>query len=427
MLRIRHERPVNVDRHEGYLHTLEATHHYCTVGVTPDGTILASYGVHPDVATVPDRHVPVDLPNAKYPVYKFRPRKNHPHYRWPYSGCHCWSADRGRTWSDPTPGLLCSGAAPVGDKALCPMGEPGYVFPIGPGMGVTSMGESDDNGRTWRDRPDVMFHYPADLDLALFEDWIAGVGIIGCFEHCGTFKALSDGSLVTFMTAGMDRPRAGGGHTRWIAPLMFRSTDDGYHFHFFGLPAGMPPLPDSEVLRGISAFVEPALTELPNGDLLSVFRTASHQPDRAMLQCKSSDRGRTWSDLIYCPGVPRYYPVRRLDPIRNEGKLHLSSAGVSPWLTTLPNGVVAMVYGRPGLHITFSEDGTGDEWRDCIPIVPEPSLFGVNCENTGMAGVLAIGENELIVIYDIANYEPPDGGPTGNTVFSLRMTVERTS
>ena len=119
--------------------------------------------------------------------------------------------------------------------------------------------------------------------------------------------------------------------------------------------------------------------------------------------------------------------MRRLDPLRNEGKLYSSNAGVSPWLTTLPNGVVAMTYGRPGLNITFSEDGTGDKWLDRIPIVPEPSLFGINHGNTGMSGVLAIGENELIVIYDIGNYEPPGGGPMGNTVFSLRMQVERMS
>ena len=48
------------------------------------------------------------------------------------------------------------------------------------------------------------------------------------------------------------------------------------------------------VFNPYSDFVEPALTELPNGDLLAVFRTGYHQPDRLMLQCKSSDRGKSW-------------------------------------------------------------------------------------------------------------------------------------
>ena len=42
-----------------------------------------------------------------------------------------------------------------------------------------------------------------------------------------------------------------------------------------------------------------------------------------------------------------------------------------------------------------------------------------------MAGVIDVGENELLMVYDIYNYEPPEGGPVGNTVFGLRMTVER--
>ena len=426
MLKIQYEQAVFIDRYIDHLEQEEATHHYCKVGLTPDGTILASYGLHPDIVGPADRFVPVDVPGAKYPVYKFRPRQAHPDYRWPDGECYCWSADGGRSWSEPTPGVTCSGAAPVGDKTLCPNGMPSYVFLVEPGLGVTSLGESDDNGRTWRARPDVFFHYPPDLNLLVSSgDPVAGANVIGSFENCATFKTLSDGSLVTFVTVQMACSPSDDTHSQWFLPLMFRSTDGGYNFHFVGLPTGMPPLAATEVTRGVRAFVEPALVELPNGALLAVFRTAYHQPDRAMVQCKSSDGGKTWRALILSPGVPRYYPVRRLHPIHNEGKTHMSNAGVSPWLTLLPNGVVAMVYGRPGVHITFSEDGTGDEWRDRIPIVPEPSLFGINCHSSHMAGVVAVEDNQLVVIYDIANYQPPEGGPLGNTVLSLRMTIDK--
>ena len=423
MLKIHHEDPVIIDRTIGYLDTLEATHHYCRVGHTPDGTILACYGLHPDLVRPADVYVRVDVPGAKYPVYRFNPREAHPDYRWPFMTAYCRSEDGGRTWSEPTPGVGCSGCAPVGDKTLCPNE---MMFHVEPGLGVTHMSESDDNGRTWRDRPDVFFHYPPEFDLRVNPNqWITGATIIGHFENCATFKTLSDGSLVTFVTIWKDCQRPGGEQERWVFPLMFRSTDGGYNFDFVGLPAGMPPHEETEVTRGIWAFAEPALTELPNGDLLAVFRTGYHQPDRAMLQSKSFDGGKTWSELILCPGVTRHYPVRMLPPIHNEGKTHMSNAEVSPWLATLPNGVVAMVYGRPGEHITFNEDGTGDEWRDRIPIVPEPSLFGINCDSSHMAGVAAVGENELVVVYDIANYEPRDGEPLGNTVFSVRMTVEK--
>jgi len=425
MLKIYHEDPVIIDRHIGHLEQREATHHFCKTGTAPHGTLLASYGLHPDVVVPPDVYVRVDVPRARHPVYKFRPREAYPDYRWPFMGACCRSEDAGRSWSKPVLGTSCNAAAAVGARTVCLNGEPAYLFAVEPGLAVTSMGESDDDGRTWRDRPDVYFHYPPDLGLCVEDSCVAGARVIGNFDNRASFKRLSDGSLVTFVMVSVDRSRPGDPWSRWLIPLMFRSTDGGYNFQFVSLPAGMPPLKQTEATRGVRALVEPGLAELPNGELLAVFRTGYHQPDRVMLQARSSDGGVSWSELIACPGVPRYYPVRRLQPIVNEGKTHMNNAGVSPWLAALPSGVVAMVYGRPGLHITFSEDGTGSEWRDRIPIVPEPSLFGVNCDSSAMAGVEAVGENELVVVYDIHNYKPPDGGPVGNTVFSLRMTVEK--
>ena len=120
MLKIHHEDPVIIDRTIGYLDTLESTHHYCRAGYTPDGTILATYGLHPDLVRPADVYVRVDVPGAKYPVYRFNPREAHPDYRWPFMTAYCRSEDGGRTWSEPTPGVGCSGGAPVGDKTLCP-------------------------------------------------------------------------------------------------------------------------------------------------------------------------------------------------------------------------------------------------------------------------------------------------------------------
>jgi hypothetical protein len=122
--------------------------------------------------------------------------------------------------------------------------------------------------------------------------------------------------------------------------------------------------------------------------------------------------------------VPRHYPLRRLRPIVNEGKTHSNAANVSPSLSVLPNGVVAMAYGRPGVYLSFSADGSGAPWTDCLPVVPESSLFGINCDSSHMAGVAAVGENELVMIYDVYNYQPPDGGICGNTVFALRVRAE---
>jgi len=416
MVKIYTEEPVIVQRHEGYLGLLESTHHYCTVGRTPDGTIIAFYGMHPDIGIPSSAWTPVDVPGSKYPIYKFRPRQTLPAYHWPHLAAYCLSGDGGRTWSEPVMTDGWRGAVPVGTKTLSAYG---YLYLAEPGVAVASFRESDDNGQNWKDRAGVFFHFPSDLDLFISEDHISDARCVMNFENGGTLKSLSDGSLVTFATARMQR-----GDERWWLPLMFQSADGGYNFNFVSFPTGTePPLSHT-------GFVEPALAELPNGDLLAVFRTGYHRPDRVMMQCRTSDGGKTWSEPVICPGIPRYYPLRFLHPIRNEGKTHYNAANVSPWLATLKNGVVALVYGRPGVYITFSEDGTGKEWRDRIPVVPEPSLMGCisgadGVNSSHMAGVIDIGESELLVFFDIYNYLPPKGGTVGNTVFALRMKVTR--
>ena len=403
--------PVVLDRHEGYLHLLEATHHYCSVGKAADGTILASFGMHPDIRMPENVYVPVDVEGSDYPLYKFRPREAYPNHRWPHDAATCRSEDGGHTWSDPVVGVGCFGVVSVGDKTLCPGGR---LWLLEPGLAVTFFSESDDSGLSWSDRPGVLFHFPPELDLVVSETFYPGVKVVMNFENCGTFKVVSDGSIVTFGTAAMERDGR-----QWKFPLMFRSTDGGFHFEFVGFPTGTEPPLDH------GGFVEPALTELPSGDLLAAFRTSYHRPDRVMMQCRSSDGGRTWRGPVVSPGVPRHYPLRGLQPIRNQGKMYSNAANVSPGLASLPNGVIVMVYGRPGVHITFSEDGSGNEWTDRIPVVPERSLFGINYESSDMAGVIDVGENELLMVYDVYNYQPPEGGPQGNTVFALHMTAEK--
>jgi len=36
-----------------------------------------------------------------------------------------------------------------------------------------------------------------------------------------------------------------------------------------------------------------------------------------------------------------------------------------------------------------------------------------------------IAEDERVMLYDVYGYQPPEGGPAGDTAFALRMRVER--
>lgn len=165
----------------------------------------------------------------------------------------------------------------------------------------------------------------------------------------------------------------------WWFPVLFRSTDGGFNFDYVSMPCG------SDKPDGSHGYTEPALTRLPNGDLLAISRVEYHDPMRVMMQFRSSDDGHTWTTPEICPGVPPVYPVRKI-PVVNDGKTHLNAVAVSPELAVLPNGVVVLTYGRPGQYLAFSEDGTGTQWRDRIAVVPEHSLFRCQRRQFGHGG-----------------------------------------
>ena len=93
---------------------------------------------------------------------------------------------------------------------------------------------------------------------------------------------------------------------------------------------------------------EKALAQMPNGDLLCVLRTkGSNEADdtHCLAAARSSDQGRTWT---------------LLPP--------LAEFSVTPHLLTLDNGMVAVVYGRPGVHVKASAD-SGRTWSEAAAVV----------------------------------------------------------
>lgn len=84
-------------------------------------------------------------------------------------------------------------------------------------------------------------------------------------------------------------------------------------------------------------FDEPNLLVLPSGDILCFMRTGSKHGN-PLYMSRSKDNGLNWSNA---------------DPIAN--------LGVYPTACLMKNGVIAVVYGRPGDWIIFSADG-GQTW-----------------------------------------------------------------
>src|SRR5699024_12709166 len=86
---------------------------------------------------------------------------------------------------------------------------------------------------------------------------------------------------------------------------------------------------------------------LADGSLLMVMRTGWHLP---MINSRSIDDGLTWSE-------PHEIEV---------GPAGQALLSVQPTLERLPTGELLLMVGRPGLVMTVSESGLGDDWS--VPV-----------------------------------------------------------
>ena len=114
---------------------------------------------------------------------------------------------------------------------------------------------------------------------------------------------------------------------------------------------------------------EASLVRLADGRLLSIF---SHQePGGSCLQSWSSDEGGTWTRPVPA-GV----------------------GSVLPKLLLLSNGVLACSYGRPGVHLMFSLDGTGREWTHHTEVPLEGRA------STCYTDMLEMEPGEILLVFD---------------------------
>jgi len=163
-----------------------------------------------------------------------------------------------------------------------------------------------------------------------------------------------------------------------VASLMV-STDNGHSFHKRATIA----LDQT----GKVAMGEPCLSKTKDGRLACVMRRQVGNW-KGMIQMAitfSNDRGYTWE------------PVESLN--------HL---GVFPNLNLLDNGVLILSYGRPGVHLIFSLDGTGREWTEPITLRKgnPKKLLTKSC---GYTSLLALGDNEFLVASSDFEHKNEDG------------------
>ena len=129
---------------------------------------------------------------------------------------------------------------------------------------------------------------------------------------------------------------------------------------------------------GDSYMTEPMIAVTSEGRLACAIRGSAHDTDytkgHRLVITFSSDRGRTW------------------EPIQPLHKF-----GVFPCLLLLENGIMVCSFGRHGVHMKFSADGTGRTWSK--PTTLTPMGTSGNRNTCGYTSLLAVGPDEFLIAY----------------------------
>ena len=155
-----------------------------------------------------------------------------------------------------------------------------------------------------------------------------------------TYIQLENGDLITRCVAQFQEDE---GDTKYRI-IFLKSDDEGKSWSYVSTIANPP--------EQTPGFYEPSFALLPDGELLCMMRTVSGYTRTPMFQCRSTDRGETWSEPV------------------SSGVI-----GVDPELHVMSNGVLACCYGRDapsevvakkrapfsmGCRVMFSLDGGAD-------------------------------------------------------------------
>ena len=91
----------------------------------------------------------------------------------------------------------------------------------------------------------------------------------------------------------------------------------------------------------------------------------------------------------------------------------------------LPNGVLALTYGRPGIQVAFSTDGTGQRWDTIETIVPKgpPYSYSIYDATSGKPAFVELDRDRLLLLYDVYEYARKAGDVPVNTIFVRELMV----
>ena len=224
-----------------------------------------------------------------------------------------------------------------------------------PDIFVDSMWRSPDGGKTWQGPIDVEFTVPGNAEDALGRGpalWRSSVQV-------------TNGRLVTVahtLFAGENKLRV----------IALGSSDMGRSWRYLATIAYDPKI-------RTEGFTEAIICRTVTGSLICLMRTEGEM----MQQSFSTDGGHTWTRPAKA-GVE----------------------GVAPDMHLLSNGVLACSYGRPGVNIMFSTDGSGTRWSHHTSIFSGiTAVDSTTDKSTCYTGFAEVSPGRLLFIYDTIGFQ----------------------
>ena len=244
---------------------------------------------------------------------------------------------------------------------------------------ASSWRRSKDGGRTWREAPawpthtayqlsdgeiihmsgrvetdqegvyNTVFYRSTDNGYTHKEETVTLIGIPELAKLKGACAARARNPIVRLRDDSLLAPMYGKfkGDTK-DRSFVVRSIDRGKTWNYLSTVAF--DLTKGNRVR-LEGFNEPDLLVLPSGEILCFMRSGGYNNRYTPLyMSRSKDDGKTWSHA---------------EPIADRG--------VSPKACLMANGVIAVVYGRPGDWLMFSLD-QGETWvgHFCFHKGPQP-------------------------------------------------------
>ncbi|MCF7853876.1 MAG: glycoside hydrolase [Candidatus Pacebacteria bacterium] len=144
------------------------------------------------------------------------------------------------------------------------------------------------------------------------------------------------------------------------------STDNGRSFQRRSIIAMDPS--DNDLMG------EPHLSPTVDGRLVCVIRRTD-QDQKPMCVTWSADSGRTWT------------------PVKD-----LFEFGVWPCVLLLGNGTMVLSYGRPGVHMAFDPNGTGESWTKQVAVI-EGDPAEKSKHTCGYTSLMPLDDDSFLIAY----------------------------